>query len=57
MTNGDKIRQMTDEDLAKELTDFIINAIHSPAIFHGKVTEEQITVANLKWLKQEYRRC
>lgn len=53
ISNGDKIRSMTDEALAEELTSLIINALHSRAIFYGKATEEQITVANLKWLKQE----
>lgn len=53
MTNADRIRQMTDEELAEELTSLIINALHSRAIFYGNVTEEQITDANLKWLKLE----
>ena len=52
-TNGDRIRQMDDEELAEELTSLITNALHSPAIFYGKATEEQITAANLKWLKQD----
>ena len=52
-TNADRIRQMTDEELAEELTSLIINALHSRAIFYGKATEKQITVANMKWLKQE----
>jgi hypothetical protein len=57
MTNGDKIRAMTDEEIAKELTGLMINAIHSPAFFYGvvKVTEKQITTANLKWLQKEVR--
>ena len=53
MTNADRIRQMTDEELAEELTDLIINAMRSPAIFYGRATDEQITAANLKWLKLE----
>ena len=53
MTNADRIRHMKDEELAEELTSLIINALHSRAIFYGKVTEEQITAANLKWLKLE----
>lgn len=52
-TNADRIRQMTEEELAEELTGLIINALHSHAIFYGNVTEEQITASNLKWLKQE----
>ena len=52
MTNADRIRQMTDEELAKELTSLMINALHIREIYE-KVTEEQITAANLKWLKLE----
>lgn len=52
MTNADRIRQMMDEELAKELTGLIMNALHIRAIY-DKVTEEQITAANLKWLKLE----
>lgn len=52
MTNADRIRKMTDEALAEELTGLIINALHIREIY-GKMTEEQITAANLKWLKLE----
>lgn len=52
-TNADRIRQMTDAEIAKELTGLMINAIHSPAFFYGRVTEKLITTANLKWLQKE----
>ena len=44
---------MTDEELAKELTDLIYNAMCSPAFFHGKVSYGMIKEANLEWLRKE----
>lgn len=52
-TNGDRIRAMTDEELANEITELIINAIHSRAIFYGYITYRQIVDANLEWLQKE----
>ena len=53
MTNGERIRQMTDEELAVEITELIINALYSHSICHGIVTETRINEINLEWLKQE----
>ena len=50
MTNADRIRQMTDEELAEEITNLIMN---TPLLFRGKETEEHIKTANLEWLKLE----
>jgi hypothetical protein len=54
-TNGDEIRKMTDEELAKELTDLIYNAMCSPAFLHGKLSYDMIKEANLEWLKKEVK--
>ena len=50
MTNADRIRQMTDEELAEEITNLIIN---TPLLFRGKEAEEHIKADILKWLKLE----
>lgn len=52
MTNGDKIRQMTDEELVKAIG----LACRRCAYFkNGKCTEpdKDCTDGNLEWLKQE----
>ncbi len=52
-TNGDRIRQMTDKELAKVHTGLIINAVYSPTFFYSMLKEEQITSANLEWLRKK----
>lgn len=52
-TNGDRIRQMTDKELAKVHTGLIINALYSPTFFYSMLKEEQITSANLEWLRKK----
>ena len=53
MTNGDKIRKMTDKELASEITRLILNALYSPVVLHGKFTYQQMLDSNLKWLEKE----
>ena len=53
MTNGDKIRQMENKELAAEITELIYNALCSPAVLHGKFTYQQMLDSNLKWLEEE----
>jgi len=50
MTNGDRLRNMTDAELSVELTDLVINALHSPGLTHGKMTREQVEQAHFDWL-------
>ena len=52
-TNGDRIRQMTDKELAEVHTGLIINAVYSPTFFYSMLKEEQITSANLEWLRKK----
>ena len=52
-TNGDRIRQMTDKELAKVHTSLMIDAIYSPTFFYSMLKEEQITSANLEWLRKK----
>lgn len=57
MTNADKMRSMTDEELAKQIEIFIQNAFafHLPSEEFNKLdlsTDESI---HLDWLKSEYK--
>ena len=52
-TNGDRIRQMTDKELAEVHTGLMINAVYSPTFFYSMLKEEQITSANLEWLRKK----
>ena len=53
MTNGDKIRQMENKELAEEITELIYNALCSAVVLHGKLTYQQILDSNLEWLEKE----
>lgn len=53
MTNGEKIRKMTDKELASEITRLILNALYSPVVLHGKFTYQQMLDSNLEWLEEE----
>lgn len=52
-TNGDRIRQMTDKELAEVHTGLIINAVYSPTFFYSMLKEEQIMSTNLEWLRKK----
>lgn len=52
-TNGDRIRQMTDEEIAEVHTGLMINALYSPSFFYSMLKEEQIMLTNLKWLRKK----
>ena len=48
MTNGDKIRQMTDEELSESLMDSICNMIPDDVCLAGKRTCEECVLAFLR---------
>lgn len=50
-TNGDRIRAMTDEELAKWLASFV--HCDCPAVHHRGCGSEECDVPWLDWLKQE----
>lgn len=54
MTNGEKMRKMTNKELASEITKLILNALYSPAVLHGKFTYQQMLDCNLEWLEKEF---
>ena len=51
MNNGDKIRKMTDKELAIEIVSLIYNAF--PVILDGEFTYQQMAESYLKWLEEE----
>jgi hypothetical protein len=53
MTNGEKMRKMTNKELASEITELILNALYSPSVLHGKFTYQQMLDSNLEWLEKE----
>ena len=53
MTHAEEIRNKDDKALAEFLADHIINALCSPAVFHGRITKEQLVQAELEWLQNE----
>ena len=53
MTNADSICSKNDAELAEFLVEHTINALRSPAVYHGRITKEQMVKAELDWLKQE----
>ena len=53
MTNGDKIRQMENKELAEEITELIYNALCSAVVLHGKFTYQQMLDSNFEWLEKE----
>ena len=54
ISNADHIRSLNDEELANFLINHIINALNSPAVYHGKISKEQMLSVEIKWLKNEY---
>lgn len=52
-TNGDRIRQMTDKEIAEVHTSLMINALYSHSFFYSKLREEQIMSTNLEWLRKK----
>lgn len=57
MTNADRIRNMTDEELAKQIEIFIENAFafHLPTELFSALDLSQEKAVHLNWLKGEYR--
>ena len=53
MTNGDRLRSMSDEGLAREIAVMILNVLNSPVYHMGIATFDVLENANYKWLKQE----
>lgn len=53
MTNFEWIISADDKKIAEELTQLILNALRSPSVYHGVVSEEAITKANVEWLNRE----
>lgn len=49
MTNADKIRSMTDEELAVNLADLICDKVITCPFHHGVSCEQ----CRMEWLKQE----
>lgn len=52
-TNGDRIRQMTDEEIADVHTRLIVNALWNPSFFYTMWKVEPIMSANLEWLRKK----
>lgn len=52
MTNGDKMRKMTDKELAEKITSLIYNAIYG-LVLDGNFTYQQMFDSNLEWLEKE----
>lgn len=57
MTNADKMRTMTDEELAKQIEIFIQNAFafHLPTELFSRLDLSGEKEIHLNWLKCEYR--
>jgi hypothetical protein len=52
MTNGEKMRKMTDKELAEKITSLIYNAIYG-LVLDGNFTYQQMLDSNLEWLEKE----
>lgn len=49
-TNGDRLREMNDEELAKELTDIMYKSFYNLPFAY--VTYDKVKEANLSWIKK-----
>ena len=51
MTNGDKMRKMTDKELAEKITSLIYNSIS--VLLCGEFTYQSMVESHLEWLEKE----
>lgn len=52
MTNGDKLRSMSDEELAQELTVLLLNAMYNPKFNKGAVNRDSVYEILRKEIKE-----